>query len=301
MSPSENNNGTKKKKPVSHTLLAGGTAGFVESSICHPLDTIKTRMQLREGHIESVGTRLKHSLVEPAVLLLRNSLVEPILRFKHSLSEPSIVAAATQRMKHSLVEPANLVKLRRHSCAEPSLINLNGTGGGGDAAKNISTRGVGNAQANFAPSYNTNAPSSTPTSTTQSSSTTFTPTRKYNAELCWWNQPKRHSAISNDTPTRSFRTQAVVNSASTSNAVQRNTVSVELSSTTLAGRGQSSKSSTWWHPMKYGQRTYATITTKSIKNATTLGPIKTARKIIRKEGFWSLYKGLTAVYVGELK
>ncbi|KAL7430359.1 hypothetical protein ACHAXM_002158 [Skeletonema potamos] len=36
----------KKKKPIQH-LIAGGTAGFVESSICHPLDTIKTRMQLR--------------------------------------------------------------------------------------------------------------------------------------------------------------------------------------------------------------------------------------------------------------
>mmetsp|Transcript_6529 Transcript_6529/g.14769 ORF Transcript_6529/g.14769 Transcript_6529/m.14769 type:complete len:504 (+) Transcript_6529:528-2039(+) len=36
----------KKKRPIQH-LLAGGTAGFVESSICHPLDTIKTRMQLR--------------------------------------------------------------------------------------------------------------------------------------------------------------------------------------------------------------------------------------------------------------
>ena len=39
---------TKKKvSPLQH-LLAGGTAGFVESSICHPLDTIKTRMQLRK-------------------------------------------------------------------------------------------------------------------------------------------------------------------------------------------------------------------------------------------------------------
>jgi len=46
----DNNNGSskapKKKKPIQH-LLAGGTAGFVESSVCHPLDTIKTRMQLR--------------------------------------------------------------------------------------------------------------------------------------------------------------------------------------------------------------------------------------------------------------
>lgn len=28
-------------------LVAGGIAGVVESSCCHPLDTIKTRMQLR--------------------------------------------------------------------------------------------------------------------------------------------------------------------------------------------------------------------------------------------------------------
>lgn len=36
----------KRKHPLQH-LLAGGMAGFVESSCCHPLDTIKTRMQLR--------------------------------------------------------------------------------------------------------------------------------------------------------------------------------------------------------------------------------------------------------------
>jgi len=51
-SPSKNEDGDqsnkpkKKKKPIQH-LIAGGTAGFVESSVCHPLDTIKTRMQLR--------------------------------------------------------------------------------------------------------------------------------------------------------------------------------------------------------------------------------------------------------------
>jgi len=36
----------KQRHPLEH-LLAGGTAGLVESSCCHPLDTIKTRMQLR--------------------------------------------------------------------------------------------------------------------------------------------------------------------------------------------------------------------------------------------------------------
>lgn len=36
----------QRKNPVMH-LVAGGIAGVVESSCCHPLDTIKTRMQLR--------------------------------------------------------------------------------------------------------------------------------------------------------------------------------------------------------------------------------------------------------------
>lgn len=36
----------EKKNPLMH-LVAGGVAGVVESSCCHPLDTIKTRMQLR--------------------------------------------------------------------------------------------------------------------------------------------------------------------------------------------------------------------------------------------------------------
>lgn len=45
-STKNNDSQPKKKKPIQH-LIAGGTAGFVESSVCHPLDTIKTRMQLR--------------------------------------------------------------------------------------------------------------------------------------------------------------------------------------------------------------------------------------------------------------
>lgn len=51
---------TKKKKPMIQHLLAGGTAGFVESSVCHPLDTIKTRMQLRRQNV--IKTRALGSL-----------------------------------------------------------------------------------------------------------------------------------------------------------------------------------------------------------------------------------------------
>jgi hypothetical protein len=57
----------KKKNPLMH-LVAGGAAGLVESSVCHPLDTIKTRMQLRRQatSVEKVVVKLKHSLQEPA-------------------------------------------------------------------------------------------------------------------------------------------------------------------------------------------------------------------------------------------
>jgi len=53
----------KKKKPIQH-LLAGGTAGLLESSICHPLDTIKTRMQLRRQ--KTLRSRALGSLREVA-------------------------------------------------------------------------------------------------------------------------------------------------------------------------------------------------------------------------------------------
>jgi len=45
----------KKKHPLEH-FLAGGAAGLAESSVCHPLDTIKTRMQLRRNLPKIVGT-----------------------------------------------------------------------------------------------------------------------------------------------------------------------------------------------------------------------------------------------------
>lgn len=41
---SKNNDG--KKTPILTHLVAGGAAGFMEACTCHPLDTIKVRMQL---------------------------------------------------------------------------------------------------------------------------------------------------------------------------------------------------------------------------------------------------------------
>ena len=37
----------KKKKNLAIHLFSGGFAGFCEAVVCHPLDTIKVRLQLR--------------------------------------------------------------------------------------------------------------------------------------------------------------------------------------------------------------------------------------------------------------
>ncbi|KAG0322994.1 hypothetical protein BGZ99_002978 [Dissophora globulifera] len=43
-----------KKSPLTN-LIAGGTAGFMEALLCHPLDTIKVRMQLAKN-VRSAGS-----------------------------------------------------------------------------------------------------------------------------------------------------------------------------------------------------------------------------------------------------
>ncbi|KAL1934259.1 hypothetical protein VTP01DRAFT_6441 [Rhizomucor pusillus] len=54
---SRNNDG--KKTPLLTHLVAGGTAGFMEACTCHPLDTIKVRMQLaKNAQRNAAGKRL---------------------------------------------------------------------------------------------------------------------------------------------------------------------------------------------------------------------------------------------------
>lgn len=48
---SKNNN--KQKTSLLTHLVAGGTAGFMEACTCHPLDTIKVRMQLSKNAARS--------------------------------------------------------------------------------------------------------------------------------------------------------------------------------------------------------------------------------------------------------
>jgi solute carrier family 25 citrate transporter 1 len=88
---------SKKKNPALQ-LIAGGTAGFVESTICHPLDTIKTRMQLRRQQSTINAVRARSSLMEPGMRHV-SSLTEPKLRVLHEASsshaakQPQAVAA----------------------------------------------------------------------------------------------------------------------------------------------------------------------------------------------------------------
>lgn len=67
----------KKKKHPLLQLVAGGTAGFVESTICHPLDTIKTRMQLRRQQSTLKAIRARSSLQEPGAIRSMSSLADP--------------------------------------------------------------------------------------------------------------------------------------------------------------------------------------------------------------------------------
>mmetsp|Transcript_9064 Transcript_9064/g.13319 ORF Transcript_9064/g.13319 Transcript_9064/m.13319 type:complete len:294 (-) Transcript_9064:719-1600(-) len=86
----------KKKNPVLQ-LVAGGTAGFVESSICHPLDTIKTRMQLRRQQSTLQAVRARSSLHEPGMTRSMSSLAEPKFSALHSSSFQEPVMVTTKR------------------------------------------------------------------------------------------------------------------------------------------------------------------------------------------------------------
>jgi hypothetical protein len=52
---SKNDSNRKQKTPLLTHLVAGGAAGFMESCTCHPLDTIKVRMQLAKSTARSAS------------------------------------------------------------------------------------------------------------------------------------------------------------------------------------------------------------------------------------------------------
>jgi solute carrier family 25 citrate transporter 1 len=102
---SKSSNNKKKKHPMLH-LVAGGTAGLVESSICHPLDTIKTRMQLRRQQTTMKAIRNRSSLHEPSMTRSMSSLAEPTMNQVHS---------STHQTKGGLGQTFNSIVGRAHT------------------------------------------------------------------------------------------------------------------------------------------------------------------------------------------
>ena len=113
-----------KKKSRMQQLIAGGCAGLVESSVCHPLDTIKTRMQLRKNAVDT--QKIRNSLVEPA-LRLKHSLQEPFLRPEPSLSGGGSGTAILS--KAHIHEPGFVVKANAGSSGHAQIVVKPSTAG----------------------------------------------------------------------------------------------------------------------------------------------------------------------------
>eukprot|EP00562_Extubocellulus_spinifer_P013964 CAMPEP_0178574902 /NCGR_PEP_ID=MMETSP0697-20121206/19612_1 /TAXON_ID=265572 /ORGANISM="Extubocellulus spinifer, Strain CCMP396" /LENGTH=412 /DNA_ID=CAMNT_0020209945 /DNA_START=122 /DNA_END=1357 /DNA_ORIENTATION=- len=106
----------KKKHPLMH-LLAGGAAGLVEASVCHPLDTVKTRIQLQGRHsyvsqlpAHDSAVRAVHSTTSTNVsstAVVQDAVAMNIRRLFSSIAptqQPGTVAA-TAPLQHQVLGP----------------------------------------------------------------------------------------------------------------------------------------------------------------------------------------------------
>lgn len=64
------NNNSNKKTPLLTHLVAGGAAGFMESCTCHPLDTIKVRMQLSKSGSRNANVNYRITLIHTTTILI---------------------------------------------------------------------------------------------------------------------------------------------------------------------------------------------------------------------------------------
>jgi hypothetical protein len=99
----------QKKKHPAVQMISGAIAGFVESSICHPLDTIKTRMQIRKQQSAIDMARARSSLHEPDVMRALSSLAEPrIILTQEAARARQSLDGTNQLSRNRLHEPASL-------------------------------------------------------------------------------------------------------------------------------------------------------------------------------------------------
>jgi solute carrier family 25 citrate transporter 1 len=129
----------KEKKMFQSALFCGAVAGFVETTICHPLDTIKTRIQNRKGPSRSFASTLQKIYTKEGFVGFYRGLgivytgVVPknAIRFgayeAYSPHMPifmaGILAGATEAVV--VVNPMDVLKVRLqaqfHSLRDPSL------------------------------------------------------------------------------------------------------------------------------------------------------------------------------------
>lgn len=200
-------------------LVAGGIAGLVESSICHPLDTLKTRLQL-QTHVVQRPT-FQHSLIEPA-LRIRHSLQEPVLSVLNMASRRKPVVSSNW-----MVDTTN----DSHAAATSS------------------------------------SSSSSSRLEQQSKLKVITGTTHPKGTL-----PRIHEPMDRFS---NFEQSLASTSRSTKQTIVRSTQSKKGISKKIQVRQRS-----------------------TMATQTSLGPFALATKIIQEEGFLSLYKGLSAVYMG---
>ncbi|CEI87807.1 hypothetical protein G6F70_002899 [Rhizopus microsporus] len=138
---SRNNNQTQKTPLLTH-LVAGGAAGFMEACTCHPLDTIKVRMQLAKSASRGangrplgfigVGVKIVQNesfwaLYKGLGAVVSGIVPKMAIRFssfelyKSWMADAGLVAGTTEAIL--VVSPMDLIKIRlqaqRHSMADP--------------------------------------------------------------------------------------------------------------------------------------------------------------------------------------
>ena len=60
--PNNNKKQKQQRHPMAVHLVAGGAAGLVESSICHPFDTIKTSLQLQQTSLQGKSSAARSAI-----------------------------------------------------------------------------------------------------------------------------------------------------------------------------------------------------------------------------------------------
>ncbi|KAF9208382.1 hypothetical protein BGZ49_008967 [Haplosporangium sp. Z 27] len=126
----------EKKSPLTN-LIAGGSAGFMEALICHPLDTIKVRMQLAKNVPRNAAVTGLLAGVTEAVLV-----VTPM----------DVVKIRLQAQRHSMADPLDIPKYRNAAHCAYTVVREEGFGALYRGVGLTSLRQATNQAANF-PTY----------------------------------------------------------------------------------------------------------------------------------------------------